>query len=280
MILFFSALTLKEFRVRLVQKNMFIILFFACLVSSVYWLWLIDHFSTGTSSAFKLSLSHKSLKDGILQLLKTYLLYGLPVYVLILFFPFWRQKQTVNLANRLLWRYQLAVFPLLLLVVIGANLHDFKTHWALSLFFLSPLLVMSLVDKANYSSKKAKSYLVFCILVQLVIIAAWANRSYRLARFPLQSLVQEIRKEQEPEVTLVSSSHWLLGSLMLNIPVQQSYLLHPALLSKPLPQGKLLLVWKGAKIPEWVDVLVPRGPHRQIRELVVNQVVRAGYTYR
>ncbi|CDZ77083.1 hypothetical protein BN59_01362 [Legionella massiliensis] len=279
-ILLLSALTIKEFRQRLLQRHLLLSLVFICLVSGGYWYWLIDNFATGMSSAFKLSLNNKDLKNGILQLLKAYLIYGIPVGLLALFFPFWRQKVEANSANSLLWRYHLLVLPLLLLIVITANLHDFKAHWALSLFFLSPLLIVSQITKTGYSVKRAKSYLVLCILVQLLILAAWANRSYRLANFPLQPLVESIRKEQQPEVTLVSPSHWLLGSLMINLPAEHGFLLHRALLHKPLPSGRLLIVWKGGEIPEWVDVLVPSSPERQIRKLVVNQVIMASYVYK
>lgn len=274
-----SAMTLEEFRAKLVQKAIFISLFFACLVSAIYWLWLIDNFAAGTASAFKLSLSNKTLNNGILQFLKTCLIYGISIAILSIFFPFWREKPRANPANRLLWRYHSVVLPLLLLFIVLANLHDFKTHWALSLFFLIPLFALSWLNKANYPKQAAKHYLIVCLIVQLIILGAWAKRSYRLANFPLEQLVESIKKEKLPRLTLVSPSHWLLGSLMLNFPEQRGFLLHPSLLNKPLPPGKLLLVWKGSKVPAWTDALVPPGPGRQIKKLVKERRVIAGYAY-
>ncbi|ASQ46810.1 glycosyltransferase family 39 protein [Legionella clemsonensis] len=252
--LILTALSVKEYRHKLLDWPILITIVAALLLTSPYWFWLVNNLKTGLYSSYKLAIPGKSQWHGIVRLFEVSACFAIPLIVIRLFFPVAYQRRKVTSQNQLLWRYHLIVLPFLLVVVISAGIHNVKTHWVLPLFFLTPLWLFTLVDQYNYSSLYAKRFLGLCVVVQLAFISLWILRTPYLAQFPLKDVVKEIKQERHSISAIVSDSHWLLGSLMLLLPKSDGILMHAA---KPitLPGGDLLFIWEGEQRPWWMSNL-------------------------
>ncbi len=247
-----TTLTVKEYRIRLLQPSLIITLIVALLSSGVYWWWLINNLQVGLYASYKLVLPGKGQWSGIIHLLEAIFSFVIPLIIIKLFFPLSHRKGFADAKHQLLLRYHLLVLPLIVVGMVGGGVHNFKSHWILPLLFLSPLWLFSFANERTFSVQKAKSYASICLIVQAVLICLWVGRSPYLAQFPLQQLITRIKNEQQPVAVIISDSHWLLGSLMLRLSINEGVLMHPA---KPaiLPAGELLVAWEGEQLPQWVN---------------------------
>lgn len=248
------ALSIEEYRVKLLNRYILLSIAIALFISSPYWLWLITNSKMGLYSSYKLALPGKSLWHGVGRLFEALVCFMIPLVVIRIFFAFSRPQNSLNAANQLLWRYHAIIIPFLVLFIVCAGVRNVKTHWVLPLFFLFPVLVFALVDQQKFSMTHAKRFIGLCLIVQLSLVVLWAVRTPYLAQFPIKQFVSEIQEEHKPFNTIVSDSHWLLGTLMLHLPNHPGLLIHPV---KPiaLPSGDLLFIWEGEQSPWWISKL-------------------------
>ncbi|WED42327.1 glycosyltransferase family 39 protein [Legionella cardiaca] len=279
-IFLFTVLSINEYRSKLLNPYFLITLTTALLLSSPYWIWLLDNAKMGLYSSYKLALPGKNQWSGIGRLFQASVCFAIPVILILFFFPLSRARSAASAANQLLWRYHLFVMPFLLLIVVSAGIYNVKTHWVLPLFFLSPLWLFSIVNEQAFSVRHAKYFLGICFVVQATLIGVWIVRTPHLAQFPVKQFVNEIKEEHHPFAAIVSDSHWLLGSLMLYLPNNQGILMHPV---KPitLPAGNLLFIWEGEQSPWWVNNLAAATPQLMTQAVTTrNDKASASHRYR
>ncbi|CEK09803.1 glycosyltransferase family 39 protein [Legionella hackeliae] len=275
-----TALSIKEYRSRLIGWHILVTIAVALAITSPYWLWLADNAKMGLYSSYKLAIPGKNQWHGIGRLLEASACFIIPLILIRIFFPVSRTNFTATAQNQLVRRYHMLVIPFLLLVVIGGKVHNVKTHWVLPLFFMAPIGLLVLVNQKNYIVRHAKRYLGICFIVQLALISLWVLRTPYLAQFPLKQFVDDIRNERHQVSAIISDSHWLLGSLMLSFPNHQGILIHPV---KPiaLPAGDLLFIWEGEQMPWWINSLASAAPNAMSRAITTRNTKAAiSYRYR
>lgn len=280
----FSAVTVPEYREIILNRFIFITIGTALLLSSPYWFWLYSNSSVGLNAAYKLKLPGKNPWTGILSLLEVTLYFASPFILIQLLFPnasrakkrmfsdkikflfcgklvdlfdskgkFSIKKEIFQIkacSNNntpqalLLKRYHWVLFPLLAIILLSIGIYNFKTHWVVPLFFLSPTFLFHILVQKAWDFKSVKSYLSLCILTQIVFLSVWVLRTPFLASFPLDKLIQGIQHEPQKIDSLASDSHWLLGSLMWRLPMQKGIFICSV---NPIefPNGNTLLVWQG-----------------------------------
>ncbi|CDZ78638.1 hypothetical protein BN59_02950 [Legionella massiliensis] len=284
-ILFISAVSIAEFRAKLLSPYLLLTLFVSLLIASPYIFWLEHHFGLGFRSVYKLTPEDKQPWYGFAELIMAIIFFIVPNFLVArIFFPFkFRLGQQFS-ANTLLYRYHLISIPFLIVVLLFAAIKNFETRWLIPILFLSPLLFFGQVKEEEALAKRVKSFLRVCILVQCCLFIALFYRSHSghkiRNQFPYQQLVQVIKNNEQQLKFIVSDSHWLIGNLMLNFPNLQGWLLHPA--TQPvLPQGKAILIWQAPVPPFWVDLFAQTNHLTKIQFIEDPQSHQAvaGYTF-
>ncbi len=253
-ILLAAALTIKEYRQLLLQLPMIATLSIAIGIALPYWFWLLNHSALGFYSVYKLVPANKSIAYGLFALIKVSICYSIGFIALKLFFSFSYLHKPLSEKNKLLQRYHLLLFPFLISMVIIFGVHSIKAHWLVPLFFLLPLWFFSFVDERKVKLSSVKAYLLICLLIESTMILVWVMRTPALAAFPLRELVSEIKQDKRPIKQLVSDSHWLLASLMLQLNKPEVVLINP--FSKlEAGNSQQLIIWQGETLPLWAGQL-------------------------
>ncbi|KTD16726.1 glycosyl transferase [Legionella jordanis] len=255
-VLLTAGLTIEEYRRRIFTTYILISLIIAVLLSSPYWLWLLQHRELGLHASYKLVIAGKGHFYGLLRLFEASLCFIGPLLAIKLFFPLSWQNASPTPEKQLLWRYHILLLPFLMVLVLFSGMNNVRTHWLVPLYFLYPLCLFSLIRIEKCSITVVKKYLFLCLAVQLAIISSWMIRVPKLADFPLKTVVQDIKSRPVNPTVIVSDSHWLLGSLMLNLAVKEGILInfepHVHL------SGPVLAAWEGTtKSPWWLAGLNP-----------------------
>ncbi|HHF7345866.1 TPA: glycosyltransferase family 39 protein [Legionella feeleii] len=283
-ILLLSAISIDNYRIKLIHPGMLLTLVAALALASPYIFWLSEHFSIGLHARSKLIPDNKQSSFGLVEFGKAILFFASPVLlVTTIFFPFkhWQLRQTAR--NYLLLRYHLIGLPLLASIIVFAGISNFATRWLIPILFLCPLCIFSQVQLKPELTTKIRSFTVICLLVQIIFFGLLINRGHsernKYNQFPVNETVQAIKADCFKVDYIVSDSYWLLGNLMLKLSIKNGWYLHPA---SPfsLPKGKLLLVWQSPQLPVWVNTLIPP-PSKAINwvENPANNLIVTGRTY-
>ncbi len=254
-ILLISAISLKEWRLKLIDPAIFLTIITAILLASPYFLWLSKHPQLGLHATYKLVPTTKALWwHGLVALFQsifffTAVLLTLAAFLLPIKFS---AKQTPF--NQLLIRYHLiALLTLLFLLIV---LRDFQPRWLIPILFLTPILYCSQLDPVFDLKQKAKRFITLSLIIQFSFIIALIYRSHfsknRYNQFPLKQLVYSLKSSPIPIKYLIADpfSYWLLGNLKVELSETQSWLLHPGK-QFALPKERALVVWYSPTIPSW-----------------------------
>ncbi|KTD20546.1 glycosyl transferase [Legionella lansingensis] len=254
-VLLISALTIQEYRVKVIAPGILISFAIAVFISSPYWVWLIHNASVGLSASYKLVLPEKNQWHGVIRLFAAFLCFIGPLVLIKIFFPLSRVAIVHTPQNQLLWRYHLVVFPFLVLFVIASGMNNVRTHWVLPILFLTPVWFFHIVDIKKYSLRRARYYLGLCLLVQLGLVSAWIIHIPNSAESPMMQLVEDIKKDHQPVTLVVADSDLLVGNLMLFLGLKDGILI-PFMKEQVFPKENMLMVWEGANPPYWVNYLL------------------------
>lgn len=255
-ILIISALATKACRYKIYNRYFLLSLLMALLISSPYFLWLFSHaYVHGPyDSIYKLIPAHKSRFQGAIELIKTVFFFVSPVlFIAKLFFPVDLDIKKTS-ANELLDNYHLICPPFLLSFLVILGIRDFQTRWLIPILFLCPLLFFTHVKWREQLKLATRYFLMVTFCIQLAILAVLIARSHlgnkKYNHYPLAETIEAIRKEGQAIDYLVADplSHWLLGNLLVKIPLAKGWLLHPSI-SPSLPPRNSLLVWQGSLPP-------------------------------
>ncbi|WED43824.1 ArnT family glycosyltransferase [Legionella cardiaca] len=255
-ILFFSSLTIKEFRALLIHPYMMLSFLIAAVLISPYLSWLIAHTNLGLASAYKLHVANSFFLQGPLVLIKSIIFFAAPVLlVLTIFFP---RKRTIKHTkeSKLLFRYHLFILPVLGLFILSVDLQYFEARWLIPILFLCPLLYLSQVKYTDSLKARITSFISISLITQLVFfgILIFSSHSEQAKRkqFPLNTLVNLTKANLNNLDYVVSDSYWLLGNLATALSIKNIWLIQPS--KEILPKGKSLILWKREQVPYWVNL--------------------------
>lgn len=254
--LLLSALTIQEFRARLLDPYIKLSFLIIIIFTSPYFLWLLIHSDLGFSSIYKLTAQHLSSLQGINQLAKVFLLFAAPSFCLmVLFFPN-SKTDKLKSSNRLLMHYHLLSFPVLLIITFSAGFRHFETRWLVPILFLSPLLYLSRVRASNNNNRrKITMFLMICLMTQFIYFSILVYNGHgkqaQSKQISLNKIVNLIKKNSNPSDYIVSDSYWLLGNLALGLS-NRVWLIQPT--KEVLPRGRSLVFWQGKEAPYWINL--------------------------
>lgn len=284
-ILLCSAISIDEYRNKLMQRGMLLTLLVAFSIASPYLVWLFYHPDVGLYNAYKLVPQNKQQWEGIIQLIKASVFFVSPVLIIaFLFFPLNRWIKQRTAANHLLSRYHAISLPFLAIVILVAGLRDFETRWLIPILFLCPVLYFSQVKPSDKLVLRAKYFLILCLVIQLTLLLTLIYRSHNKQKirnqFPLNQVVQTLKNDLAVDY-IVSDSYWLLGNLLTQLPTKAGWLLRPGN-EYNLPKGRLVFIWQSAQPPYWVAYfakLYSLGEIKLIEDPKNNNAVVAGRAY-
>jgi hypothetical protein len=276
--LLISLSSIKEYRRNFLPAYSLFTLVVALVITTPYWLWLINNTTAGFSATSKLFPSNLNRWYGLVHLLEALFFFTIPFAIIILFFPFKRQS-FVDKKTSLLLGYHFVALPLLFVIAMLGGANDVKPHWVLILFFLSPLAFFSFIDQANYSTSKAKQYIKLCCCVEVLILGIWIIHKPSLADFPVQAFADQIKQEKRDIAVLASDSHWLLGSMMLKLSIPKGVLFDET--KTPfVPADNLLMIWRETRSLDWLaNKILPNTPSCFVKPMLDGQTVIAEYVY-
>ncbi|KTD16432.1 glycosyltransferase family 39 protein [Legionella jordanis] len=252
-----AALSVKEYQTILCNRYIILSLVVSLLMFSPYLNWILKHPQIAFSSAYKLNPHTHASWQGFVKFVQNLLLFTLPVLACLwAFFPRENYRLLSTAKDRLLKRYHLIAVPFLSLLVVIANIHDFKSRWLLPILFLSPLLFLSRLKNTVSVKKSGKFFLIFCLSAELVFLAILVLTQHtdqnREREKQLRTIIQFVGQNTKQDDWIVSDSFWLLGNLASALSLKHLWLLSDAN-DYSLPKGRCLLVWLGDSIPFWVS---------------------------
>lgn len=282
-IVFISALSLQDYRRKLLNPGMLLTLSVGFIIASPYILWLLEHSNVGLGSSYKLAPPYKQHSHGITELVKALLFFALPCLLFTrIFFPISKGLSQQNPQNSLLIRYHQIVIPILVMVTLGAGMRNFETRWLIPILFLFPTLYFSQVNTKIELSRRIKLFLTLCLLIQFSMFIALVHRGHnehnKHNQFPFKQVIELIKKEPYPIDYILTDSHWFLGNLMMGLPFNNGKLVYTPL---RLPKGNSLLIWQSSTQPNWVTYFAKSqalGEIKLIRDQLSQEVI-AGYVY-
>lgn len=234
--------SIPVYRKELMNRRLLISLSLSLLITSPYWIWLLNNLQIGLYSSYKLALPGVQVSHGIMSLIKQIMCFMIPLLVI----PFFFKRSVIknqNPAFDLLNRYHQWILLFLISLVLTFKINSIKPHWLLPLLFMFPVWFFSQV-RESINFKKMRIYVLICMTLQSLFLLLWVVRTPHLAEFPLNSLVNKINQEHKEVDAVVSNSVWLLGSLIVSCSTPGIFI-HP-LRMELLPRGKLILAWEGA----------------------------------
>lgn len=170
-----SAVSIKEYRDKLLTRYIIISFALAFLLASPYLIWLIYNTKLGLAAYYKLRLG-KSYLHGIFDLFSTMLSFCIPLILIYCFFFLTKApiyKATANIAYKLLWRYHLFLVPVILFFMLVTGTNHIQRHWLVPLLFLLPLSLFSIIKHKNYIKRNARYYILLCLTVQIILLIIW-----------------------------------------------------------------------------------------------------------
>lgn len=268
-----ALLSVPSYRVKMLTWRFLISLSVAAILVFPYAQWLFYHADIGLNSVGKLTPEGKTFWSGFIGMTKACLLFILPpLFISWLFFSSEFKASFKKDQDKLLKNYHLICLPMLVLLLLSGHFTAFETRWLIPIFCLLPLLLFSqlkartecegskksmlgrffaMVGMAYLGEeRRAKNYLIFCLIVQLIIVLSLFYRSnyghhYLLRRMLLEE-VQKIVHSSPGLEKLSSPSYWLLANLRLQ-PEANKLPLELLMKDQALPERALvvLIVWEG-----------------------------------
>ncbi|WP_162263111.1 ArnT family glycosyltransferase [Legionella birminghamensis] len=261
--LFPLCLTLFSFQeTRYRIKPFYLLLSFTIglIIASPYLLWLKHYAAIGLHASYKLVPQHKSITQGLLQLIKGILLFILPVTLLSqIFFPNHFSFKPKRLISRILNVYLVYAVSSLIILVLVCGIKDFETRWLIPILFIIPLVFLSQVKEINFNPRRFYVYIGCCLFLQSFFLSALVYRAHfgnqRNMHFPFTELTDALSHTEIPFNYILSDSFWLLGNLHAKTHTEFRFI--DTLTPFNYPKGHLFLTWMGADTPPWVSVLFP-----------------------
>lgn len=257
-ILISNALSIDSYRSRLLNKGMLLSLLTCLLITSPYYIWLIQHATIGLHSSYKLSPIGQQPFHGLTSLLKSVVYFILPpLFISYCFFPLRPESSIKNPANTLLLHYHLSCLPLLLILVPLSGLTNFETRWLIPIFFLVTLIPFYQLQDQKRFKRSSQLFIIIALITELIflsILVIQGQNTHKIKNsFPFAELAQTILSKTKSIDLIVSDSHWLLGNLMnqLHKPIPILYL-HPAI-NPLIPNKSVVFLWKNAPHPLWLN---------------------------
>jgi 4-amino-4-deoxy-L-arabinose transferase-like glycosyltransferase len=182
-ILVVSALSVKEFRAKLINWHLLLSLIVIILFTFPYVIWLYNNADVGLSGLYKIAPKEKTRLHGIGELLKTCFFFAAPPLIISsLFFSHREYFEKTIASSILLRRFHAVTLPLLLFIVLALGFRDFETRWLIPILFLCPLLIFSQLKPTTTVKSKVKQFIIVCLMVQCVLVLAVIHRSYHRAK--------------------------------------------------------------------------------------------------
>jgi|GEM_PF-6911914 len=258
-----SALSLKQFRVKILDNYFLMTLFIAFLVALPYGLWLYHHIDMGLHSLYKIAPSEKTKIHGMRELIRTCFFFTAPILIIsYLFFPI--KLRTISF-NTLPGRYFLLSMPVLLMIVIVGGFRDFETRWLVPVLFLTPVFYFSQIKET--CKNRERLFINLCIVIQLILISTLVYKSHfgqnKRQQIPIIDIISAIQKSPASINYLISDFPWLLGNAKVKKPDLAIYL--PYAQPDSLNNKQVMLLWSGNK-PDWVKTAME---HYQLTKIQV-----------
>jgi len=280
-----SAISLSDYRKKIVDWHIIITLLLAGLIASPYFLFVIDSPNLAFRSAYKLT-SDRNLLLGFIHLIRACLIFLAPmILITYLFFPIKKFSSSPSPLHSLLVRYHVLCLLLLISLIFFSGMGNFATRWLIPILFLDPLLLFRQVKLTDELKPRVRYFLILALSIQLIFLMLLIQRGHNEHKMQDEFLIREMRHaistEHHQTEYVVADSLWLLGNFMLQLPHHKGWLLHPATYPK-LPRGNSLLIWQTSVRPIWIDFFTVMQPEisgiTQI-ENPNNHRVIGGYAY-
>nr|WP_239005202.1 glycosyltransferase family 39 protein [Legionella sp. MW5194] len=254
-----TAFTLPDKRRQLLDRRTGITIVLLLAILSPYVLWLWQHHALGLQSSYKLAPAEKSIGHGIYKYLLSLVLFLGPLFLFSsLFFSIPKKiNLKLNAMTRPLFHHVALSLLLVSVVVLLCGFKDFQARWLIPMLFLSPLLFFSLLNQAQSWEKQATRFIVFCLMGQLLIIAAVVGRAQSghqsKREHAFAQLAQAIVTHCSTPDYFYAENHLLLGTMSWQFPKARIELKKGN--EKPLAYtgGKGVLLWGPEEPPFWIN---------------------------
>lgn len=176
-----AALSLEEYRSKILQIHMWLALLVALSLCSSYLIWLFHNAQQGLHSTYKLVSADKTPYQGIIELFKASVFFIAPVLLASrLCFPAQIKLNKQTSANTLLIRYFILCLPIMTFLCLSLDLKNIQTRWLIPLFFLCPLLYFSQIKDSKQIKKRAMTFIWLCLFIELFLLLGLVYRSYKI----------------------------------------------------------------------------------------------------
>jgi len=266
--LLLSALTLPEFRSRVLDWRMGLATAICLLVVLPNAIWAVNHLGQASVSLYKLRIQPTTpwvtaVTAGLRVWLQTAAahLATLSVLFAVLFWrPIFRERvlwRSSSVEVRLLWRVFLILNLLVVLAILFFKITAFKDRWLQPIFIWFPILLVLWVQP-HLGAARLKTFLglagAMTVAMALAIpgrlfFTEWRGRRDVL-NAPFRKFAMDLSTSARTSECLVSDGYWLGGNMILWFPDKSVYTLDLAPPPKNLEAKSCLVVWDATRRSE------------------------------
>lgn len=275
-----AGVTVPEFRARILDRRLLLSLAVAGILLVPYLVWFYGHeFSLARLYALEVRAElrtgyFRGLAEGLYYIVRVTLYYLAPlgIVLLVLFPEGWRSRAAADgpraTARRLLERFFLAEFGLLLAAALVGGLTYLKFRWMMPAFVLAPLYFFTRLDPARLDGARIQRLAAILLLFELGVATGFAATVYRGDRFgrpsrlnaPYDAVAAELGAAGFTSGTIVAGEGPIGGNLRLWFPRARVVTLEsPSYVPPGFGRGQCLIVWER-----------DRGVPRELREFAAS----------
>jgi 4-amino-4-deoxy-L-arabinose transferase-like glycosyltransferase len=287
--LFAAVMSQRALRAQLLDRRLILTFGLAAMLVLPHSLWLLDNVRLITSQAAQGLALHvgapsvATIATDLFKLISASVRFVTPWWLvcLVLFPQTLRPRSTTavdrGVYHRLLERFFLAVFGILVAVVILFEIKRFKDRWMQPFLFLVPLYVFLRLRDASVVPGRLKAFAYVLACFGLLFLGAplaqeWGGPwfgIYSRLHIPFTPLAQQLRAAGFSRGTIAAGDVVLGGNLRLAF--AESRVLTPkfapAKLPRPVNAGQCLVVWNsrdGDTVPIPLRRLAEDTSHRRL----------------
>ena len=277
--------TFQEGRRVVFCRKILLSLAIAFILVSPYLTWVYHHQDIlfSTTNKFKQGREHFYIL-GPLSLVRSSFLFLAPLLLVFLFiFPSCIKNSTAfthDFHSRLLGRYMLIVFGVVLMIVLLFQVTYVKDRWLQPLLFVVPIFLFSRIADADLTARRFKAY---CSIVSVVALAIYATFTIRAVaaeamdkfcrlNYPISAFANDIVNEGFSKGLIVSDDRFLAGNFSVAFPDSTSIIPGYNFEAQAAAYNKVAIIWlanSSKRPPKEVTAFVKKRYQRELNSNLI-----------